>query len=98
MDLTLIFFRENVPPLGVKQLPAKDRYRPSPCENSVPLGDRRIIFHKNPRLRTVMLFNCVFRLLFRRIFYVAAAVSRFYTAKTRSGRSGGACHGASLSH
>jgi hypothetical protein len=32
-----------------------------------------------------MLINCVFRLLFRRIFYVAAAVSRFYTAKTRSG-------------
>jgi uncharacterized protein YqeY len=28
-----------------------------------------------------MLFNCVFRVLFRRIFYVAAAVSRFYTAK-----------------
>ena len=29
-----------------------------------------------------MLFNCVFRLLFRRIFYVVAAVSRFYTTKT----------------
>jgi hypothetical protein len=37
-----------------------------------------------------MLFNCVFRLLFRRIFYVAAAVSRFYTAKTLSRHQRGA--------